>query len=93
MKLNIFKLSVVTGYAIGFFTLAGGTFSATGDVFSIDPTRSSLTLSGSILGNTVSPQGTGSLTAAYAGTIQATQAVGTIQFTGQSLITAETNGS
>jgi len=83
---------MATVYAIGFFMLAGGMYSAAGKVFSIDPTRSSLTLSGSILGTTVTTQGAGSLTAAYTGTIQATETVGTIQFTGQSLITAVTNG-
>lgn len=93
MRLSFFKLSMVTGYAVGFSALVGGMFSASGNVFSIDPSRSSLTLSGSILGYAVSPQGAGSLTAAYAGSIQVSQAAGTIQFTGGSLITAETNGS
>jgi hypothetical protein len=92
MKLNIFKSSAVTVCAIGFFALAGGMYSAAGTVFNIDPTQSSLTLSGSILGTTVTTQGAGSLTAAYTGTIQATETVGTIQFTGQSMITAVTNG-
>lgn len=63
------------------------------DVFTIDPNQSSLTASGSVSGTPFTQQGPGSLTTAYAGTIQATQTGGTIQFTGSSLITAQTNGS
>jgi hypothetical protein len=83
MKINFLNLSMVTGCAASVFIMTGVIFPALADVFTIDPTRSSLTLSGSILGGTVTQQGPGSLTTSYSGTIQ---------FPGQSLITAQTNG-
>jgi len=61
-------------------------------VFTIDPTRSQLTLSGKIAGDTVTTQGTGSLTTTYSGNINANVSSSTIQFTGSSTITAKTNG-
>ncbi len=61
-------------------------------VFAIDPTRSQLTLSGKIAGNTLTSQGSGSLTTTYSGNINANVSSSTIQFTGSSTITAETNG-
>ncbi len=66
---------------------------ALAEVFTIDTNQSSVTISGSILGYTFIEQGPGSLTTSYGGTLQATLAAGTIQFTGQSLIQARTNGS
>jgi hypothetical protein len=92
MKINFLNLSMVTGCAASVFIMTGVIFPALADVFTIDPTRSSLTLSGSILGGTVTQQGPGSLTTSYSGTILATQSAGMIQFPGQSLITAQTNG-
>jgi len=84
---------MVASFVAGFSLLSGEIFVASADVFTIDPTQSSLTLSGSILGNTFTPQGTGSMTTIYDGTIQVAQTPDTIQFTGQSVITAQTNGS
>jgi len=84
---------MVTGFVAGFSLLSGEISVASADVFTVDPTQSSLTLSGSILGSTFTPQGAGSMTTIYNGTIQVAQTPGTIQFTGQSLITAQTNGS
>ncbi len=67
------------------------------DVFTVDTNESSLTLSGTIqaLGSAyaLTPQGSGSLTTTYSGTIQAAQAAGTIQFTGQSLIQGQNTGA
>jgi hypothetical protein len=93
MKQHSFSRAMAARIAAGFFLLSGETFVASADVFTIDPTQSSLTLSGSILGSTFTPQGAGSMTTIYNGTIQVTQTPDTIQFTGQSLITAQTNGS
>lgn len=62
------------------------------EVFTIDASRSSITISGNMLGYTMQEQGPGSLTTAYGGTLQAALGAGTIQFTGQSLIQAQTNG-
>ena len=63
----------------------------------MDTNESSLTLSGTIqaLGSAyaLTPQGSGSLTTTYSGTIQAAQAAGTIQFTGQSLIQGQNTGA
>ncbi len=84
---------MVACLAASWFVLNGGVFSASADVFTIDPARSSLSLSGSVLGITFSPQGPGSLITSYGGTIQLTQTPGTIQFTGGSLIAAQTSGS
>ena len=67
--------------------------SVAADDFTIDRNLSSLTISGSVLGAAFTPQGAGSLTTKYGGTIKATQTGGTIQFTGASLITALTNGN
>ena len=62
-------------------------------VFTIDTNQSTITLSGSVLGYAFMAQGPGSLTTSYQGTVQTALAGGTIQFTGQSLIQAQTNGS
>lgn len=70
-----------------------GAWSSQADVFTLDTNQSSLTLSGSLVGVTMTQQGTGSLTTKYAGTIQAAQTAGTLQFTGASLITALNSGS
>lgn len=61
-------------------------------VFAIDPARSQLTLSGKIVGQTLTTQGAGSLTTTYSGNINADVSGSTIQFTGSSTITAKTNG-
>jgi hypothetical protein len=68
-------------------------------VFIIDPTQSQVTLSGNLeafdkeLSAPITAQSSGSLTASYAGTINADVDETTIQFTGSSLIEAETNDS
>jgi hypothetical protein len=67
-------------------------------VFIIDPTQSQVTLSGTLdafgeLSAPITAQGPGSLTASYAGTIDAEVNETTIQFTGSSLIEAQTNAS
>ena len=62
-------------------------------VFTIDTNQSTITLSGSVLGYAFMAQGPGSLTTSYQGTVQTALAGGTIQFTGQSVIQAQTNGT
>ncbi|MBU6401573.1 MAG: hypothetical protein KGS61_14745 [Verrucomicrobia bacterium] len=66
---------------------------AAAQVFNVDTNRSSITISGSILGYSFAQQGPGSLTANYSGSIQTTQTPGTMQFTGQSAIQALNSGS
>jgi hypothetical protein len=70
-----------------------GIFRASADTFTIDPTQSSLTISGMVFGIAFNPQGAGSLTTVYNGTIEVAQTAGTIQFSGGSLIAAQTSGS
>jgi hypothetical protein len=93
MKRNSFCCAMVACFAVSWFVLSGGVLSASADVFTIDPAQSSLAVSGSAIGIALAPQGSGSLTTTYSGTIQLTQTAGTIQFTGGSLIAARTNGS
>ena len=93
MKINVSCGRLAAGFAVGLFTLILGVSPVVADVFTIDPNQSSLTITGSISGTSFVQQGPGSLTTKYDGTIQATQTAGTIQFTGLSLITAQTNGS
>jgi hypothetical protein len=64
-----------------------------GDVFTVDTNQSSIALSGSVLGFTLQEQGAGSLTTTFAGTLNADVTDTTIQFTGQSLLAAQNNGS
>lgn len=64
-----------------------------GQVFTIDPTQSSVTISGTVAGGTIAAQAAGSLTAKVDGTIRATLNGGNLQFPGQSVIAAQTNGS
>jgi hypothetical protein len=93
MKQYSFSRVMVASFVAGFSLVSGEISVAFAEVFTIDSTQSSLTLSGSILGSTFTQQGPGSMTTIYNGTIQVAQTPGTIQFTGQSLITAQTNGS
>jgi hypothetical protein len=93
MNTNVSCGRLAAGFAIGLFTLMLGVSPVAADVFTIDPNQSSLSITGSVAGTSFAQQGPGSLTTKYGGTIQATQTAGTIQFTGSSLITAQTNGS
>jgi hypothetical protein len=61
-------------------------------VFTLDSTQSQITLSGMVFGSVFTPQGSNSLTANYSGTINADLTGTSIQFTGGSLVAAETNG-
>jgi hypothetical protein len=62
-------------------------------IFTLDPARSSITLSGSVLNNAFKEQGPGSLTTSFSGTIAADVTGSTIQFIGGSAIDAQTNGN
>lgn len=93
MKQNFYCRVMVASLVAGCSILSGDIFVAKADVFTIDPTQSSLTLSGSAVNFTFTQQGAGSLTTVYNGTLQVAQTGGTIQFTGGSLIMAQTNGS
>ncbi len=62
-------------------------------VFTIDPSQSQITLSGTFDGYTFSPQAAGSLTTSYEGNLNAAVSGSTIQFTGSSTVTAMVNGT
>ena len=72
--------------------IAGGK-AAIAQVFTIDTNQSSVTISGTVMGAAITPQGPGSLAGVIGGTLQTALAANKIQFTGQSKILAETNGS
>lgn len=84
-----------------FFTAFGGCWVAlssmitcgTAQVFTLDTNQSSITISGSVIGGSISEQAAGSLTTQISGTLQVALVGNTIQFTGQSQILALTNGS
>lgn len=61
-------------------------------VFTVDSSKSQLTISGQVSGYTFTAQGSGSLAAAYNGTLNAIVSGSAIQFTGSSAIAAITNG-
>ena len=66
---------------------------ARAQTFTLDATRSSITISGTVANGPMTEQGAGSLTAAIGGTLQVALAGATVQFTGQSQILAQNNGS
>src|SRR2546422_11454426 len=84
---------LATGFVVGLFALTAGLTPVVADVFTIDTNQSSLTLSGSFQGTSFVQQGPGSLTTKYEGTIQVAQSANSIQFTGESVITAQNSGS
>lgn len=61
-------------------------------VFTLDPTRSVITLSGAALGNPFAPQADGSLTTSFGGTVNAEVTASSIAFSGGSRIDAATSG-
>jgi hypothetical protein len=92
MKTSRFSLALL---AVVFLGTVGDPFRALAAtvVFNLDPARSSITLSGSVLNNALKEQGPGSLTTSFSGTIAADVAGSTIQFIGGSAIDAQTNGN
>lgn len=78
---------------VGWGGLAATSATWAGEVFTVDTNQSSIALSGSVLGFTLAEQGAGSLTTTLAGTLNADVTDNTIQFTGQSLLAAQNNGS
>jgi len=62
-------------------------------VFTINPSLSQLTASGTVASGSISAQQPGSLTATFSGTINVDLTASTITFTGGSIIAAQTNGS
>jgi hypothetical protein len=62
-------------------------------VFNLDPSRSSISLSGSALGFPLQEQNAGSLTTTFSGAINVTVTDTNIAFPGSSIITAQNNGN
>jgi hypothetical protein len=79
----------IFSFGVIFLVGAGQTRAA---IFTVDSSKSQLTISGQVSGYTFTAQGPGSLAAAYNGTIKATISGSTIQFTGSSAIAAINNG-
>src|SRR5215831_12840075 len=63
------------------------------EIFTLDPEQSLVTISGSVVGGTITNQGPGSLTTKFGGTIQVSITGNSLQFTGQSHVVGQTNGS
>ncbi len=74
-------------------TLCGSITLADVVTFTIDPTQSPLSVSGSLSGVTGNEQGPGSLSTHFSGTIQVDLQASSIQFIGNSAITLQENGS
>jgi len=89
-RMMLLCLAAVAAGPGGFFAARA---QASPTVFTIDSTRSGLALSGAVAGFTLTPQGSGSLTNIYHGNINAQISGSTIQFTGSSMIAANTNGT
>lgn len=64
-----------------------------GQVFTIDASHSSVTISGTVAGGAIAAQAAGSLTTKLGGTVRTTLNGGSLQLPGQSAIAAQTNGS
>jgi len=91
-KSNISRwfVAVVVGAAL---VLSGERTCTNAQGFTVDTNQSSITISGSVAGGAITNQGPGSLTTAIGGTVQLALVGNTIQFTGQSQILTEINGS
>lgn len=74
--------------------ILAGSLPAVGEpvVFTIDPARSQITLSGAALGNPFAQQADGSLTTSFGGTVNADVTATSIEFTGGSRIDAAPSG-
>src|ERR1700733_2454800 len=92
MELRDFSRLVATILSFGATFFISSLAQATPEVFTINSSQSQTTLSGTIEGSAISAQGVGSLTTAYRGSINADISGSTIQFTGSSMIIAQTNG-
>jgi len=75
-----------------FFVSRPEPLAAASTIFTIDSTRSQITLSGDVVGATLSAQGPGGLTTACSGFVVADLTGSTIQLPGQSQVIASTNG-
>lgn len=93
MRAQYFMRLLVAAFGGGLLGLGGGPSPCPAQVFTIDTNQSSITISGTAAGGTITPQSPGSLTTKIGGTLNATLVGNTIQFTNQSQILAQTNGS
>ncbi len=78
----------------GALLITGSGLTAFGtDTFTVVPSESSVSISGSVLGAPITAQGPGSLTAQYSGSVLVNVGNGVIQFPGQSQVIAVDSGS
>ena len=90
--MNTFRVSLLAAASLATFSQPFRAFTAP-VVFNLDPARSSITLSGSVVGNAFKEQGPGSLITSFSGTIAANLTGSTIQFIGGSAIDALSSGN
>ena len=89
-----FSRSLLLGLLAGASGLAGSALTVVGaEVFTVDSTQSFVSISGTVAGQALHEQGSGSLTTHYQGTLVADIGADTIQFPGQSQVVAMNSGS
>jgi hypothetical protein len=79
-------------FALLSFLSLGPQLQAAPSQFTVDPTRSKLTATGTVSGSAIQQQGPGSLITAFSGTILANVSSDGVQFPGGSSINGDTNG-
>jgi hypothetical protein len=89
-SLNVFPRATLGGILLTVFAVPS--FAAV-QVFTVDTNQSSITISGTVLGGTITNQGPKSLTTTFGGTLRAALTGSSLQCSGQSQILAQTNGS
>jgi hypothetical protein len=93
MRAKSIELFPAKAWSAGFLSVMVASLCANGQGFTLVTNQSTVTISGSVIGGPITAQGPGSLTTTFGGSLQATVGGTTIQFTGQSQIVGETNGS
>lgn len=94
MKRKSFSTGRVVGLLAGSLWIAGVTLTARAvDVFTVDPSQSYVSVSGSVVGNALEPQGAGSLTTHCQGSLLVEVGANAIQFPGQSQVVALDSGN
>jgi hypothetical protein len=92
--LKSFATRPAVGVLVGTLWLAASALPARGaTAFTVDSSRSYVSVSGRVLDNPLVAQGSGSLTAHYSGTLMVELGEGTIRFPGQSRVVAMNSGS
>ena len=91
MNRGVSRSNFLSILALG-LALSSASRQVSAEAFALDESQSLISLSGSLIGYPISEQGSGSLTTHYTGTINVDATPTNIQFTGNSLLDARTNG-